>query len=267
MVEFIESGAFPLATAEDKFNLSVVRSKLRTIQNLDRKINDLSSTQSLYKELCALEDYVMGSLRTSRTSSTFNPNEIEMLETVLAEVRAESKAMVEKLFPIKTDSSSQNSSSNSSSNSLGLPTSNFSSTSSSSNSINSVKSQPAIISKLNLESNVPSTHSEVLIGWQSEISRENAESLLSGAPLGTFLTRYSSRAGSYVISYVDKGNKYGHLANIFPQSNGSVLVSSHKEGSRSFNSFPEYINFMKSQKQIPITFPLTNKLPFSPISI
>jgi hypothetical protein len=44
------------------------------------------------------------------------------------------------------------------------------------------------------------------IGWRGAIERDDAAALLKGMPVGTFLTRWSTRNRCYVVSYVKVDN-------------------------------------------------------------
>lgn len=86
------------------------------------------------------------------------------------------------------------------------------------------------------------------VGWCGEISRQEAEDRLKGAPDKTFLTRWSSRPGSYVLSY-NNGLFFDHIAHIKPKD-GHIVVCKTDNSTSSFKDLTEYIRKMKHIKVI-----------------
>jgi len=106
-----------------------------------------------------------------------------------------------------------------------------------------------------------------LIGWfGKDIERPQVEALLKKQPPGTFLTRYSVRAGSYVISHVlPSGSTIEHMSQILPEANGKVKVTNNVDGTVFYDSFSEYIYKTMLKEGMYCTFPLPSAIPFSPV--
>lgn len=103
-----------------------------------------------------------------------------------------------------------------------------------------------------------------LVGWYGkDIERPQVETLLNGQPVGTFLTRYSARAGSYVISHVLPNNTLEHMNQIFPELDGRVKVINKVDGTVFYDSFPDYIYKMMLKEGMFCNFPLPSAQPFT----
>ncbi|PRP80852.1 coiled-coil domain-containing protein [Planoprotostelium fungivorum] len=85
-------------------------------------------------------------------------------------------------------------------------------------------------------------------GWAADISRDEAELLLSNCPVGTFLVRRSFNVDGYVLSYTSSGGIM-HIRDIFPDSGKIKVIKSDQKVSM-FDSLQDYINSMKKQKII-----------------
>lgn len=87
------------------------------------------------------------------------------------------------------------------------------------------------------------------IGHCGNISRDKAEELLLGKPVGTFLMRFSSSAQSHVLSYVRPDHRIGHIAHIKEKSDNSVEVVTEK-GIEQFKNLHDFIATMKKNRVI-----------------
>jgi len=101
-----------------------------------------------------------------------------------------------------------------------------------------------------------------LIGWCGEIERPPAEELLQGKPLGTFLTRYSARAQSYVVSLVAKDEqqvnlKVYHIAGWKKSDDGSVTAE------RPGGKYKYYGNLVEAiyEEMVELRYPMKCPLP------
>lgn len=102
------------------------------------------------------------------------------------------------------------------------------------------------------------------IGWFGEIDRNGSENLLKDCKVGTFLTRYSQNAQSYVISHVLPDKTIEHMAQIYPIENRRVKVENSK-GVFFYTSFVEYIyEGAMSDEYMYCWCPLPSELQFSP---
>jgi len=108
-----------------------------------------------------------------------------------------------------------------------------------------------------------------LIGWcGAEIERNEVENMLKNKPVGTFLTRYSSRVNSYVISHnlpINNEAVPEHMNQIFPQSEGKVKVINKQDGSVFYDSFPDYVYRMILRDGMYCLYPVTSKKIFEAI--
>jgi hypothetical protein len=103
--------------------------------------------------------------------------------------------------------------------------------------------------------------------WFGEISRERSEELLRGTPDGTFLTRWSSKTSSYVLSYVHSRD-IKHIAGILPSELGeAVTVVRADQVVLSYNSLLEYLNSMRQSKWISHPMVNTENNPYGRASI
>lgn len=87
------------------------------------------------------------------------------------------------------------------------------------------------------------------IGHCGNIGREEAEKRLTGKPVGTFLMRFSDKAGYHVLSYVRQDHRIGHIGHIKEAEDGKVSVVTG-EGNEKFESLRDFINTMKKNRVI-----------------
>eukprot|EP01116_Phalansterium_solitarium_P023553 TRINITY_DN8311_c1_g1_i1.p1 TRINITY_DN8311_c1_g1~~TRINITY_DN8311_c1_g1_i1.p1 ORF type:complete len:234 (+),score=19.86 TRINITY_DN8311_c1_g1_i1:136-837(+) len=82
------------------------------------------------------------------------------------------------------------------------------------------------------------------LGWMGDLPRHDAEQRLRASAELTFLVRYSSNAGSYVLSY-KKGPKVLHIAFIHPAEEGRIVVDKEDGSSTQYDSLQSYVNAMR----------------------
>eukprot|EP01118_Nematostelium_gracile_P017834 TRINITY_DN7739_c0_g1_i1.p1 TRINITY_DN7739_c0_g1~~TRINITY_DN7739_c0_g1_i1.p1 ORF type:complete len:165 (+),score=12.65 TRINITY_DN7739_c0_g1_i1:68-562(+) len=80
------------------------------------------------------------------------------------------------------------------------------------------------------------------IGWQGNISREESEVLLLSGTMGQYLVRYSERSKSFVFSYSKPDRTIVHLAWIFQDKDGKVMVECQGGANKEFQSLEHYVN-------------------------
>lgn len=94
-----------------------------------------------------------------------------------------------------------------------------------------------------------------VIGWHGEIGRPETEAILSGLPVGTFLTRYSTHAKSYIISHVLPDKTIQHIANITKEQQDRVKVVM-KQGIFFYNTFAQFVYDCMHNPVLHIAHPL-----------
>lgn len=83
------------------------------------------------------------------------------------------------------------------------------------------------------------------------ISSAEAESKLIGKEPGTYLSRWSPRSQSMVVSFVDLNNRSQimHVGQVMPNPHGGVIVTT-SEGIDNYDTFAEFIDHLKITKTI-----------------
>lgn len=96
---------------------------------------------------------------------------------------------------------------------------------------------------------IPGKHLET--GFLGNLERKDAEARLQGAPVGTFLTRWSDRSNSYVLTYINSTaeNPFTHIGSIRPTSDNQLQVMTHA-GTETFKNLQDFVSTMITNKVI-----------------
>jgi len=87
------------------------------------------------------------------------------------------------------------------------------------------------------------------IAWCGDISRKMAETRLEKEEIGTFLTRWSERQKSFVVSFKATPTLIRHIDSIW--LNDNVIVAMRRDNTRkNFSSMLEYIRTLQKYEQI-----------------
>jgi len=83
------------------------------------------------------------------------------------------------------------------------------------------------------------------IGWVGELDRKECEIKLKGAPIGTFMLRWSKNTDSYVLTYQTPNGTAQHIAFIKPDKNGHISVDKEDGKKAHYDNIFEYISAMR----------------------
>eukprot|EP01119_Soliformovum_irregulare_P010617 TRINITY_DN2621_c0_g1_i1.p1 TRINITY_DN2621_c0_g1~~TRINITY_DN2621_c0_g1_i1.p1 ORF type:complete len:627 (-),score=144.88 TRINITY_DN2621_c0_g1_i1:32-1912(-) len=102
---------------------------------------------------------------------------------------------------------------------------------------------------------VPPISMHAAIGWVGEIDRIDVVKQLEHLSIGCFMVRWSTRAESYVLSYLGRDSSSGqtrvmHIADIRPCSDGRVKVTTTQGEGNEFENLLAYVNAMREQGNI-----------------
>lgn len=93
------------------------------------------------------------------------------------------------------------------------------------------------------------------ISFQGPLRRGDAEKMLKDSPPLTFLTRWSERERSFIISYKREDSSFGHINGLQPVGS-RIVIQGAKEPNDTFESLAACVNefILKEKIKYPYTY-------------
>jgi len=95
------------------------------------------------------------------------------------------------------------------------------------------------------------------IGYSGSMERPQAEKVLGGRSIGTFLTRWSPRSNSFVLSYVGKNSVISHIGRIIPLDSDEqrrltspITVTTDSKQQQKYDNLAKFVEIMKASGKI-----------------